>query len=350
MAAKSLTREQMQEAIDALASHGNVTEAALAMGIARATLQNRLGRAYQAGLRPPEVESTTRLPQTADECWAFLDAAIGRTAKKLAPPKAKAKGTKRIVIAGDLHAPFHDVEAVGQMLHETEGFDQIIVNGDLQDHYSVSRFVKTEHVAIEREIAAVDGLLGTFSRAYPDVFVVEGNHDRPRFEKSIRALLSLEMMAVIEYLTGGNLSIIRAIGKRYPNVRFADVKIGRHHVGWFAQEGDLLVAHAEKYSRVPGAALRGIDEWFSDQHDVLGLRPWKVLVQAHTHQLGMFPWKADRLLVEGGCLCSTAGYMLDPRVAGRTQRVGYVTLTQRDGVTDISSVRMHWLEPGRKVA
>lgn len=290
----------MQEAIDALASCGNVTQAALALGLPRATVQNRIERGRQKGLKVPEVvrEPDLRLPQTADECWAFLDAAIGRTAKRIKPPKAREKGTKRIVVAGDLHAPFHDVEAVGQMLHETEGFDQLIVNGDLQDHYSVSRFTKFEHVGIERECAAVDGLLGAFSRNYPDVFVVEGNHDRPRFEKQLRSLLSLDMMHCLEVLTGGNLSIIRAIGKRYPNVRFADVQVGRHHVGWFAQEGDLLVAHAEKYSRVPGAALRGIDEWFSDQHDVLGLKPWKVLVQAHTHQLGMFPWKSDRLPVE----------------------------------------------------
>lgn len=350
MAAKSLTREQMQEAIDALSAHGNVTEAALAMGIARATLQNRLGRAYQAGLRPPEVESTTRLPQTADECWAFLDAAIGRTAKKLAPPKVKAKGTKRIVIAGDLHAPFHDVEAVGQMLHETEGCDQLIINGDLMDHYSISRFTKYEHVAVEREIAAADALLGTFSRAYPDVLVVEGNHDRPRFEKSLRALLSLEMMHCLEFLTGGNLSVVRALAKRYPNIRLAEHRVGRHRLGWFAQEGDLIVAHAEKFSKVPGAALRVIEEWMADREDSLGLAPWRLLVQSHTHQLGWFPWHAGKLLVEAGCLCETHGYQLDPKIAGRPQRLGYVTLTQHQGVTDLSSVRCHWIDASRKVA
>jgi predicted phosphodiesterase len=339
----------MQEAIEAVSTWGNVTRAALELGIPRCTLQNRHQRALAKGLRSETVEPV-RLPQTADECWAFLDAAIGRTAKPHRPPKYSAKDTRRIVVAGDFHAPFHDVEAVGQMLHETEGFDQLIVNGDLMDHYSISRFTKYESVAVERELAAVDALMGAFSRQYPDVLVVEGNHDRPRFEKQLRSLVSLEMIHVLEFLTGGEFSAIRALGKRYKNVRFADVQVGRHHLGWFAQEGDLLVAHAEKFSTVPGAALRVIESWFADRHDSLGLAPWKVLIQAHTHQLGWFPWHSETLLVEGGCLCETHGYQLDPKIAGRPQRVGYVTLTQHKGVTDRNSVRCHWIDASRKAA
>jgi predicted phosphodiesterase len=257
---------------------------------------------------------------------------------------------KRIVIAGDFHAPFHSVPAVAAMVAQTAGFDQLIVNGDLQDFYAISRFTKHESVPIEREMAAVDGLLGTFSASYPDVLIVDGNHDRSRFEKQLRHLLSLEMMHVIDLLTGGNLSAIAVLAKRYANVRFAPIQVGRHKLSWCAQEGDLIVTHAEKYSRVPGAALRGIEEWFADQHEAIGVHPWRVLIQAHTHQLGWFPWRSDRLLVEGGAMCEVHGYQLDARIAGRPQRLGYVTLNQRDGVTDIASVRCHWLDPQLRAA
>jgi hypothetical protein len=102
---------------------------------------------------------------------------------------------------------------------------------------------------------------------------------------------------------------------------------------------------------VPGAALRGIEEWFADQDSTLGLDPWRVLIQAHTHQLGLFPWRADKLLVEGGCMCSTHSYQLQARIMGRPQRLGYVTLQQENGRTDINSVRPIWLDPDRaKVA
>jgi predicted phosphodiesterase len=297
--------------------------------------------------------SGRRLPQTADDCWALLDDFIGRSRK---PARSQfrehgKKQTSRIVIASDFHAPFHDAAAVGELIARESGTaDTLIVNGDIQDFYAISRFTKYESVSIESELAAVDALLGQLSSAFREVVLVGGNHDTHRFEKQLRSLLSLEMVHVIEFLTGGNLSVLRVIAKRYPNIRFADTQVGRFHVGWYYQHGDLICAHAEKFSRVPGAALRGIDEWFTDQDAALGLQPWKVLVQAHTHQLAWIPWKSDRLLVEGGCMCQTHGYQLQARIMGRPQRRGYVTLEQTKGVTDINSVRLTWLDAERQAA
>lgn len=355
----AIDRESVQAAVNAFAAESSSQRAADVLGIARSTLMARLDQARRIGIEVPEpkpkpkpvtLKEAVRLPQSADECWAALDAAIGRAPRKVSPATPLRGRDKRIAIASDFHAPFHDTAAVAHLLAATKGYDQLIINGDFQDFYSISRFTKYEQVSIETELAAVDALMGKFSAHYPDVLIVEGNHDRPRFEKQLRSLLSLELMHVIEYLTGGNLSTTRTIAKRYPSVRFSDVKVGRHHLGWFAQQGDLLVAHAEKFSRVPGSALRGIEEWFADRHDTLGLAPWKVLIQAHTHQLGMFPWHADRLLVECGCLCGTHGYQLSAAIAGRPQRLGFVTLTQRDGVTDLDSVKMHWLDQRIRVA
>lgn len=341
----------MRDAVAAVETYGNVSAASMALRIPRATLQNRLYRAQVNGLRPHvETAPAVTLPQTADDCWKVLDAAIGRTRKASKPAERTKFSDKRIVIAGDFHAPFEHTEAVALLLAETKGYDQIIINGDLQDFYSASRFVHKEHVPIEREMAAVDALLSHFSARYADVLIVDGNHDRPRFEKALRAQLSLELMHVIEYLTGGNLSAIKVAAKRYPNVRFAPIQVGRHSMSWVAQEGDILCSHAEKYSKVPGAAMRVIEEWFSDQHESLGLKPWRVLVQAHTHQGNWFPWRADRLLVEGMCMSNVHGYQLDSKIAGRGQRLGYVTLTQRDGATNLRSVQPHWLDPQLRAA
>ena len=61
-----------------------------------------------------------------------------------------------------------------------------------------------------------------------------------------------------------------------------------------------------------------------------------------------FPWGADKLLLETGCLCLTQGYMTSARVGGRPQRRGYCYLSQdlRDGawVTDLNSVDWHWYD------
>jgi DNA-binding Lrp family transcriptional regulator len=345
------------------AAAGNVAAAARDMGISETTVKSRVKMLLRDGdlteddlrswRRVPEVvAAATRLPQTADECWAVLDAAMGRSARTVTQPKPPRSrfSDQRIVIGSDLHCPFQDVAAVGQMFAETKGYDALKINGDLSDSYSLSRFIKYEHVGIEREIAAIDSVLGTASTLYARVDVSDGNHDAARFEKAIRTQLSLDQMHVIEYLTGGNLSLIRAVAKRYANVHFPKVQVGRHSLGWFQQEGDLLMSHAEAFSKVPGSTLRLVEEWFSDRHDTLGLQPWKVLIQAHTHQMAWIPWHADRLLIESGCLCETHGYQLTARIAGRPQRVGYVTLNQRDGVTDIGSIRLHWIDAARKAA
>jgi predicted phosphodiesterase len=360
MAASALTPAQHAETLALLEKHrGNQTEAAKEAGMPRGTFCSRVAAAKlweSAGKPlPPERESFhsgRRLPQTADDCWAVLDDFIGRSARPQPVKTAAAKHSRaRIVIASDFHAPFQCNESVAELITREGGrADTLIVNGDIQDFYAISRFTKYESVSIESELAAVDALLGQLSSAFPEVVLVGGNHDTHRFEKQLRSLLSLELVHVIEFLTGGNLSVLRVIAQRYPNVRFAESHVGRFNVGWFYQHGDLICAHAEKYSRVPGAALRGIEEWFTDQDETLGLQPWNVLVQAHTHQLGWFPWKSDRLLVEGGCMCQTHGYQLQARIMGRPQRRGYVTLEQSAGVTDINSVRLVWLDAERKVA
>lgn len=365
MAAKPLTDAQLQAAVEALtATHGNVVQAAARLGIHKTTFENHARRAKERGLidldalreaAKPErvvIEPSPRLPITADEAWEQIDGWIGRKRiPKVKPPKFHARRERKYVVAGDFHAPFQDNETVAELIaNESGSADTLIISGDLIDHYSISRFVPYERVTIEQEIAGADALLTQLASAFSDVLIVEGNHDRPRFEKQIRSLLTPDMMHCIELLTGGNLSIVHLLAKRHGNVRFAPQQAGHYKLGWLTQVGDLIVSHAEKFSRVPGAALRQIEEGLTDFDRVYGLKPWRVLIQAHTHQLGLFPFKADRLLVESGCCCQTHGYQMTARMGGRPQRQGYVTLVQRDGITDINSVRPVWLNADRESA
>ena len=359
MAAAELSDAQLQEAVDTYVSCGhNASDAADALNISRGAFQNRMRQAKRKGMKPPPKppkpkpkakapEPSPRLPISADECWGLLDAWIGR--KRIPtpkPPKWKAKDWQRIVVASDFHAPFHSPEAVAELIaREAKDADTLIINGDLSDGYSISRFVKYEHVPMEQEIAAVDALLTTLAGAFPDVVIVDGNHDSPRFEKQLRAVLTPDLMYCVEYLTGGNLSIIKALARRHSNVRFAPIKVGRFDVSWATQIGDCICTHAEKFSKVPGSALRGIDEWLTDQRMTLGLPDYRVIVQAHTHQGAVIPWESDKLLVEGGAMCEVHGYQLSARIAGRPQRRGYVVLEQHKGVTDLNSVRFVWLDP-----
>lgn len=288
------------------------------------------------------------LPRGYESQWLAWQQFIGQARERYTGPAKRPVriGRQKIVIASDFHAPFQHQEYVAAMFERERDADLLIVGGDLQDFYSVSRFVKYEHVAFEEEMAAVTLLLEQMSERFPRVLIVEGNHDRPRFEKQLRDKLDAEMVKVIEYLAGGNLSVIRAAAKRFPNIDFANNRIdGRFDVGWYAQVNDLIVSHMEKFSITAGSTLRGVEDWFSNFEKVIGLdRNWKVIVQAHTHAGMVMPYKADKLLVESGCLCRTHGYQLTPRAGGRPQRQGYVKLEQIDGKTDVNSVQFVWLD------
>jgi len=356
------SEQSLRDLAEIIRQHGSVTEAARVMGLNPATVRARYAVLKARGpslgidvpptsgkvaLRIPTTSTVTPaerspLPVTADGYWSALDSLIGRTPKDVVPPSGAPGRRERIVVAGDFHAPFHEPELVARMVREEAGADVLIVNGDVQDFYSISRFTKYERVTIEEELAAVDALLGTFARSFREVVLVCGNHDRPRFERQLRTSVSQDVIDVIQFLTGGTLDPLAVLAKRYPNISLARHTVGRHAIGWFYQRGDLLCAHAEKFSRVPGTALRTIHEWLTERASTLGLSPWRVLVQAHTHQLGLLPWMADSVLIEGGCMCQTHGYQLDAKIAGRPQRRGYVTLEQEDGRTDPNSVRLYW--------
>lgn len=352
-----MTDDACREVAEAIRAAGSVTGAARLLRRSRGTVQHQASVAKARGFTDHETQPrqlltpSPRLPVTADEAWEQLAGWIGRKRiPKVTPPKWQAKAEQRIVVAGDFHAPFFDPEAVAALIANESGrADTLIVSGDLMDFYSISRFLKYERIPIEQEIAGADALLGQLAAAFPDVLVIEGNHDTQRFEKQLRSLMSPEMMHVIELLTGGNLSVIQMLAKRHPNVRFAPQHAGHYKLGWLTQVGDLIVSHAEKFSSVPGSALRKIEEGMADFEQVYGLRPWRVLVQAHTHAYSMIPWHADKLLCEGGAMCLTHGYQLTARMGGRPQRIGYTTLTQQHQKTDLNSVKFHWLNADRKV-
>lgn len=295
-----------------------------------------------ASARAPEITPAALL-KNAWMDWVQL---IGKTHKyyKRRLASLSLKRRKKILVIPDIHAPFHHRQAMSLMLERDGDADIAVVMGDIGDAFALSRFIKYEDVPYEQEIVAVRQVMELLSATFPEVQLIAGNHDGARLEKMLRGTLNNDYIAAIMLLTGGTLSPVDAIASKFSNIHLAGHQVGRHNVRWFTQIGDAIFTHAESFSRVPGSALRRIEEWISDMERTLKLDSWRVIVQAHTHQLAQIPWAADKLLLECGCLSQTHGYQLSPRIAGRPQRLGYITLEQDGGKTDINSVRLHWLD------
>lgn len=342
MAAKRRPTDQLKEALTLVEQHGGVEQAARASGIPPGTLQHRYNDAMRRRAEWERLES-----QDYDDAWQSWAKAMGMSKDRYKGAKQahRAQDRRKLVIFGDVHCPFQETAFIEEILLREKDADIALVMGDSMDGYSVSRFTAHERVPIEQEYAAMDIFYGRLSETFPEVWRIQGNHDE-RLEKQIRERLSLDAVSALLLLTGGHFDLVRAATQRMPNVKAINQKAQGRTMAWLAQVGDILVSHAERFSVVPGAALRKIEEALSDNHRLFDLQPWRVLLQAHTHQLGMFPWHAEKWLIEVGCLCQVPGYALSPKLGGRPQRRGYVTLEQVNGVTDINSIRLYTFDHG----
>ena len=319
----------------------------------RATRCFKCSRLYQrseAKAERDEADAHLRQPlRTYDEAWARWQECIHQ-ARDRYRGAAKARtpdGRTRVLVVPDLHVPFHEPEMLAAMLaRESKRTDLAVLIGDVGDCYSLSRFSKHERVPYADEWAAVTLILETFSELLPAVRIIVGNHDA-RLRKALAAQLTPDMVDAITAMTpSGTLCPITALARRFENVSVASHPVPgtTHAIDWLTVVGDAVLAHPEKYSRTPGAALRVFEEWLADNSDALGLDAIRLLVMGHTHTLAVLPWRASSMLVECGCLCKTAGYMTQAKIGGRPQRRGYVTFEQVDGRTDLNSVKLHWFD------
>jgi predicted phosphodiesterase len=342
MPARPLSAAVLRESLLALKEHGSLVKGAAALGMSRATFQSRV---REARVRRVDAEDIP-LGQHFEEAWRQWRKAIGMAKDRYQPPTTnyRHKARRKILVIPDLHAPFHEEQMFAAMLEREADADHVICIGDVGDSYALSRFEKYERMPYRDEWASVNLCIQEMASRFPSVEIVIGNHDA-RLERQLRQRLTEDMVDAIHLITGGMLCPITAMAKRYPNVTIAqhETPSGKH-VDWFTTCGDAWFGHPEKYSRVAGAALRFTEEWLVDNESALGLDQFRLIVLGHTHAAAIIPYRANKLLVECGCLAKQQGYMLSPRIGGRPQRRGYVTLEQTNGRTDLNSVRFYWFD------
>jgi hypothetical protein len=345
MASPSLTPAQMQEAVDAVAEHGSVLQAGYALNLPRGTMENRVRRAKAAGYQANRSEIPVGMPFERD--WKVWLEHIGAARERYAgPAKPKARsGRLSVVAAGDFHIPFHHPGALATLLTVEKDADICVIGGDFGDAHAASTFTKYEHVSYEEEHAGKTLVLSQLSETFPIVKYLKGSNHTDRWEKRLRENLTKDVLDAVLSMTGGILNPDLALVKRYPNVELATwTTPTKQDVSWLTVIGDVALCHAEKYSRVPGSALRSIEEWIDDFTGTLGLPKLRAIIQFHTHAMAVLPYKSDMLLIEPGAMCKTHSYQLGARIAGRPQRLGYVRFELVDGHLDVNSVRLRWLD------
>lgn len=290
------------------------------------------------------AEDTYHTPVTSyEEAWRALEKAIGQRRHHYKAPKRTASSTSRVVtVAGDFHAPFHEPAMLADFIvREGPRTDLLVINGDLSDAYALSRFLLYEHMPFRDEWAIVTAVMDSLASHFPQIQLIIGNHDA-RLEKQLLTRCTGDIVDAVRYLTGGTLCPLTALAKRYDNVTVVRHRLPTgHEADWFTVVGDAWIGHPEKFSVVPGSALRQLEQAVETHAEEWGLGPARVIVMGHTHQRARLSWRADKELVEPGCLCQTQGYQVTPKIGGTRQRRGYVTFTQdATGRTDLNSLQV----------
>lgn len=189
MATKTLTLDQMREAVNALAAHGATKPAADALGIPRQTFQHRIRVAAAHGIQDPSACQPEELPPSDLPFEERLETIKRRNAQRIAHEKAKSWQVVRVPISGpyglmlfgDPHLDdnFCDLEALerdARLCADTPGM--FGVNGGDSINNWVGRL---ERIYAEQSVTAEEGwqLIDWFMNGFGIRWALWllGNHD-----------------------------------------------------------------------------------------------------------------------------------------------------------------------------
>jgi hypothetical protein len=360
MISQSKLEIDIEAVVQARRNGSTLTQIADSLGVARSTLRERI-KLYEKetgeDVETPVDEKKIALPKTVEEAMKVFNEYIGYKGKPPKAPKGKdtGKAEKKILLINDLHVPYHDMAAVGKVIDaHSADTDLLVIGGDFLDLFSVSRYEKfKQHYTLVEELRIAKALMNVIASKFKKIVVLSGNHD----ERWRKHLVSKRGMPPSE-LSAMNLLAQMASGDDNANLTdplycltrdLTNVEVAAPVVsdfaefGFFHQIGDLVVSHAEKFSRVPNQAANQALHWFMSNAIPMGLvKPFKVMAQCHTHQAGMTYGDYGVWTMECGCLARTPDYAANPRLMGaqRPAVKGCTVFYQdQDGKTDMTRSR-----------
>lgn len=197
----------------------------------------------------------------------------------------KSKSRELVIFLSDLHFPYQDADLVRSALDLIRDLrpDRVVLNGDLNDFFQLSRFNKdgSRIDDLQDEIDQANDFRAAVREASPEAIIdeTEGNHDN-RVISYVRA--NARALASLRALEPANLFLAR------------ELEINRHPGCGFLLRPDFLVKH--------GTFVRG-EAGASAKAELLasGISG----ISGHVHRLATYrrAGYVTRQWTEQGCLC-----------------------------------------------
>lgn len=277
----------------------------------------RLGQGVAAHVTPPPF-----MPFYEKYSHHINDCSINNK-----PPGIGLAGLSKVLHISDLHIPFQNNGAVETALNLGATCDTLVVS-ELMEFSSLSPFTDPGRSPIEEEIEATLSFLEMISPRFENVFVVSGNHDA-RVKRTLAKSLPGELHRLVQ-----DWDMLQLLARPFPNI---------HVVGnWWFQLGHAIFCHASKSSTISMRAAVDVNNYFLENTRLLGVGPYNVLVQAHTHSLGVV-YRGNAKIFESGAMCKVMPWYLSaPRKTIWT--TGFIILELMDGVPILNLCREYVLD------
>jgi len=232
-------------------------------------------------------------------------------------------GKKKILHLSDLHVPFHNRSALESAVNMHATADILVVS-EIADMSSQSSFVDLDSIPLHVEIEEIINVLEFLSKSFKTIVVIESNHDFRLARRFAKALPEELQLLVDEF------NIIQLLSRPFNNIFVVR--------NWWVQIGDAIFCHGSKASSVSMKTVCELDYYFKDNFSDLGVRiPYGVIVQAHTHHLGVV-YKPRLKLFESGMMCQLREWYTNKPT--KTQWVtGCVVVEMLDGVSILNKCR-----------
>lgn len=288
---------------------------------------------------PKKETANTDIAHNTDQAWAYLrdlrkkyiDASKFDSTGLLTEPIAR-----KILSLSDIHLPFTQVDMLYKAIDDHSDADIVVLNGDIMDGYIFSSFKKEKKVAAIDEFNCVMELVRICSEKFPQVVLVQGNHDY-RSERVLNQSLQEDVLGVFQpdlLMRIANGEILDREGLVEEKLNFKNVFYPKSEK-WWVQIGKTIFIHP--HSR--GSAKPGftVTNWAKKFLERMQPSSFDSMVCGHTHQLykGI---QNSLLLIEQGCLCDYMSYSWQPKdVYHSSANNGYAVIYQdKDGNTDFN--------------
>lgn len=274
---------------------------------------------------------------------------LGKTTKGFVQLGRPVRADTKILCISDPHFPFHNEDVINHALENHSDADILVLNGDILDQYSVSKFSKYRPILLQYEYEIALEYIKMFSNMFPKVKLVSGNHDdrvRKQFARSIDpAVQFLTSPDVVKRLSqgygfteDGEFEQLYSFGNVYYD--------GQEGVlnNWYTKIGKCLFIHPSDYLSTPMRTVVRAFECFIGEED------FDCIVCAHTHAFGSLVYKG-KLLMEQGCICLPVDYHArEGRLIKAPNVYGYaVVYMDKQGNVDFQKTHNVFFGTGRPV-